>query len=390
MELQRKALHWRPWLELLAVKKSRIFFVGKRYYTNRDALREKFGRIYQLPSRWADSGEDVSLWLMDYHGVECRDQSVGGLKIVSLPLRRIRGWLGLLSLTSKMMFRRPAVAVASGDCYIGLMVWLFARISGNKFIFDVYDKYDEFPGYRRILGFDLFAFLLRHADQVLFASQTLLSALGMPARGDFVVPNGIELERFRPMDKRLARDVVGLPRERIFVGYFGSMELDRGVDDLIQAIGILRAKGEEVFLLLAGKLRDGLKVDSDGVMYLGNVPYEKIPFYLSSCDVLAIPYRRSEFMDAGSSNKIAESIAAGRPIVVTRTPNFLANFPGLDIRLGSALCECGSPQGLADALRRQLRNPVLVGLPEGMDWESIASRSLGNIIENFRQGKIAQ
>jgi glycosyltransferase involved in cell wall biosynthesis len=364
-----------------------IFFVGKRYYTNRDALTEKFGRIYQLPSRWAGLDSNVTLWLIDYHGKEHRSDSIGRLKVISLPLRLIRGWLSLLSLSLKMVFRRPEVAVASGDCYIGLMVWLFSRVSGSKFVFDVYDKYDEFPGYRRILGFDMFGFLLKRSNLVIFASQSLMSELGSPMRGDFVIPNGIDLERFRPMDKQLAREMVSLPHDRILVGYFGSMELDRGVDDLIQAIGLLRSRGKDVFLLLAGKLRDGLRVDSDGVIYLGNVSYEKIAFYLSSCDVLAIPYRRSEFMDAGSSNKIAESIAVGIPIVATRTPNILTNFPEMEIRLGSSMCECSNPNSLAEAISRQLVNPVLVDLPKYMDWSSIAYHSLNKIIKNYKKEK---
>jgi glycosyltransferase involved in cell wall biosynthesis len=371
------------------MKSQDIYFVGKRYYTNRDALREKFGRIYQLPSRWLGLGAKVRLWLIDYHEAEYYSESIAGLEVISLPLRRIQGWAGLLSLAFKMVFRKPAVVVASGDCYIGLLVWVLSRLSGSKFVFDVYDKYDEFYGYRRIFGFDIFRFLLKHSDLTLFASQSLLSSLGSSVRGDFVVPNGIDLERFRPMDKQLARKIVGLSGSSMLVGYFGSMEWDRGVDDLIQAVHLLRTKGESVLLVLGGKLRDGLQVDADGVKYVGNVPYEKIPYYLSGCDVLSIPYRRSEFMDAGSSNKIAESIAAGRPIVVTRTPNFLRNFPGLDGRLGSAVCECANPESLADALLLQLKSPILVDLPDDIDWDSIARGSLGKIIQNFKQEKLS-
>ena len=42
-------------------------FIGKRYYTNRDALLERYGRIYQLPALWRQDGVDVRLWLLDYH-----------------------------------------------------------------------------------------------------------------------------------------------------------------------------------------------------------------------------------------------------------------------------------------------------------------------------------
>jgi hypothetical protein len=34
----------------------RILFLGKRYYTRRDALCERFGRIYQLPLQWHRAG----------------------------------------------------------------------------------------------------------------------------------------------------------------------------------------------------------------------------------------------------------------------------------------------------------------------------------------------
>lgn len=365
-----------------------IYFIGKRYYTNRDALREKYGRTYQLPSHWVGLGAKVRLWLIDYHKAEYCSESVAGLDVISLPLRRTQGWAGLLSLTFRVVFHKPAVVVASGDCYIGLLIWVLSRLSGCKFVFDVYDKYDEFPGYRRVFGFDIFGFLLKRSDLILFASQTLLSSLGSSVRGDFVVPNGIDLEHIYPMDKQRAREVVDLPSGPMLVGYFGSMESDRGVDDLIQAIHLLRTKNENVFLVLGGKLRKGLRVDVDGIIYVGNVPYEKILFYLSSCDVLSIPYRRSEFMDAGSSNKIAESIAARRPIVVTRTPNFLHNFPGMESYLGSAICECSNPESLANAILQQLKRPVLLDLPDDMDWSSIACRTLWKIKQNFKQEKI--
>ena len=30
-----------------------ILFLGKRFYTNKDALQERFGRIFHLPMEWA-------------------------------------------------------------------------------------------------------------------------------------------------------------------------------------------------------------------------------------------------------------------------------------------------------------------------------------------------
>ena len=47
----------------------RILFLGKRHYTNKDALAERFGRIYQLPRYWAAAGHDVRLRLLEYRSL---------------------------------------------------------------------------------------------------------------------------------------------------------------------------------------------------------------------------------------------------------------------------------------------------------------------------------
>lgn len=353
-----------------------VLFIGKRFYTNRDALREHYGRIYQLPWHWAQSGIAARLWLVDYHSREMVSKRSGSFELVSSPVRGID------------VFRRYAlemrgcgvgdskleVVIASGDCYIGLMGYRIARKIGARFVFDVYDKYDEFGAYRRLPGFDPLGFLLRRADVRLFASRALIEQIGSDARRDFLVPNGVDTQRFRQMDMLASRQALGLPEDINLVGYFGGMELDRGVDDLIVAVQKLRAEGMGIELLLGGKPRVDMNVSQPGIRFFGNVPYEHMPGMLASCDLLAIPYRRSAFMDAGASNKIAEAIACGRPIVATRTPNLLANFPAQAAQLGGLLATPGSSDDLARAIREQCTRRKLVDMPQGFEWTAIADR----------------
>ena len=61
-----------------------ILFIGKRFYTNRDAYSEKFGRIYQLPYYWAKETK-TDLWLVDYHSKEKIKDQHDTLKMVILP-----------------------------------------------------------------------------------------------------------------------------------------------------------------------------------------------------------------------------------------------------------------------------------------------------------------
>lgn len=347
-----------------------VLFIGKRFYTNRDALRERYGRIYQLPWQWSQLGIEARLWLVDYHTrstLHVRDDNLG---IISTPMRNFalfRHWLS----GAYARGGRPDTVIASGDCYIG---WLGLRVARNlqaRFVFDVYDKYDEFAGYHRPLGVDLFAQLLRKANIRTFASHALMGDFRR-SPVDFLVPNGLDTQRFAPRDMKSSRKAMGWPVGGLLVGYFGGMEPDRGVADLIAAVGLLRDQGVEVRLVLGGKLMPGLDVRRPGVTYLGNLSYEHMPDALAACDLLAVPYRRSSFMDAGSSNKIAEAIACRRPVVATRTPNLTANFPAQARQLDPLLAEPGDPASLARSIRLQAERRELVDLPENMSWRDIA------------------
>lgn len=347
-----------------------ILFIGKRFNTNRDALTEKFGRIYQLPYHLSKE-EDITLklWMVDYHTYKKELVQNNKLHIISTPVKN--GMVFSQYLQENFSKNKYDIIMASGDCYIGLMAYLLAKSHKAKFVFDIYDKYDEFGGYIKPFGFDLFGFLLKKADIRLFASRILLQNLGQ-SQYDAILSNGIDAKHFRPIDKTEARTKLQLPLTQKFIGYFGSMEPDRGVQDLITAVNILRLQGQNVELLLGGKSDPSLDLDQAGIRYLGNAPFENIPYALAACDILAIPYRRSLFMDAGSSNKIAEAIVCQRPVVATRSPNLLANFPKQAVELEPYLAEPSNPESLARAIIKQLDQRHLVCELDNIYWDQIS------------------
>lgn len=348
----------------------RLLFIGKRFNTNRDAFKEKFGRNYQFPLHLAKQ-HDVNLWLVDYHSTSTIHSTDGPLDIISTPVKNLA--LFKHYIFEKYKSNQPIdIVIASGDCYIGLMAQRIAKKLQAKFIFDVYDKYDEFSGYIKPLGFDLFGHLLKTADMRLFASHALLHSLGQPEH-DAILSNGLDANHFRPIDKAEARHKLQLPADATYVGYFGSMEPDRGVQDLIVAVQILREQGQSIELLLGGKAHDSLQLDQPGIRYLGNVPFADMPYALAASDVLAIPYRRSPFMDAGASNKIAEAMACQRPIVATRSPNLTANFPQQAQILEPYLAEPSQPSSLATALAQQFLDKKLVAAPQNIYWSGITA-----------------
>lgn len=347
-----------------------VLFVGKRFYTNKDAWEELFGRIYHLPAAWSRAGQDVCLWLIDYHSRETLEKTVERLGMVSTPARG----LSVLRMFLGVVRRRPQTVVASGDCYIALLGWFIARLSGAKFVLDIYDKYDEFKGYVKPLGIDLFRFVRTRADFRLYASRALAEQYAdeHPATCFHIAPNGVDPARFRPLPKDECCRKLGLPPDCRLVGYFGSMEPDRGVQDLVEAVARLREQGERIELLVCGERHAETSIDEPWIHYRGAVAHADMPEYMNACDLLALPYRSSQFMDMGSSCKIAEYLMCKRPLVSTRTPNFIANFPQQAAELRSVLADPGSVASLAKSIQAQLRECRISTVPAGIDWPSIA------------------
>lgn len=346
-----------------------ILFIGKRFNTNRDALIEKFGRIYQVPLHLSkEQNIKIKLWLVDYHSLKFIRNTDTSLRFISTPVKT--GAIFYQYIKERIRAEKYDVIIASGDCYIGLLGYMLAKSHKAKFIFDVYDKYDAFSGYIEPFGFDLFGFLLKKADLRFFASHALLQKMRQ-SPFDALLSNGIDANHFKPVDKIEARTKLQLPPTQTFVGYFGSMEPDRGVQDLINAVEILRQQGHDIVLLLGGRSDPNLDLNRLSIRYLGNVPFGQVPYALAACDVLVIPHRRSAFLDAAAPNKIGEALVMQRPIVATRSPNLFANFPDQATSLESYLAEPSNPNDLAGAIKKQLEDQVIVDELEDIYWEQI-------------------
>ena len=115
-----------------------------------------------------------------------------------------------------------------------------------------------------------------------------------------VVPNAVDIERFRPgpRDEALAADF-DISADETVVGYISTFNGYEGIHHLIAAIGDLRRRGRRVRLLLVGDgdersnleaaaAREGLLADG-GAIFTGRVPHAEIERYYRTIDIFAVP-----------------------------------------------------------------------------------------------------
>src|SRR4051794_15840945 len=70
--------------------------------------------------------------------------------------------------------------------------------------------------------------------------------------GSTVVPNSVDLTRFRPGDREAAREVLGLPQELPVVSFFGFIYPSKGFREFIEAAARLREAGVDASYLVVG------------------------------------------------------------------------------------------------------------------------------------------
>lgn len=205
----------------------------------------------------------------------------------------------------------------------------------------------------------------RVADEV-------IDTYDVPAADVRIIYNGIELDRYRPADRRGAearalRDELGISLEAPVVLFVGTGYRRKGLITVLEAVADLRTRMPEVKLLVIGRegrpdryrraaARLGLGA---AVHWLGG--RSDVPRFYGAADVLALPTRYEPF-----GNVVLEALACGLPVVVSavagaaeilsdRLPELVLgdpqDAPGLSQRLELVLADAAG----AGALRARAR-----------------------------------
>ncbi len=97
------------------------------------------------------------------------------------------------------------------------------------------------------------AAMRRIATTSIAINQDIADVFGI---GSTVVPNSVDLARFRPGDRQAAKAALGLPLERPVVSYFGFIYPSKGFREFIETAAVLHARGIDAgYLIVGGPVR---------------------------------------------------------------------------------------------------------------------------------------
>jgi len=211
-----------------------------------------------------------------------------------------------------------------------------------------------------------------------------LIELGVEAERVTVLRNGVDLERFRPLDRPRLRHELGLDGPVLLA--VGNLVELKGHHLIIEAL----SKLPNHTLLIIGegpeqrpleRLAQQLGV-SERVRFVGLVPQTELPRYYTAADALVLASSRE-----GWANVLLESMACGTPVVATRvggTPEVVAHDTA------GVLIEQRSAEGILDGVRRLFAAPpsreATRHYAEGFSWEETSRGQYTLLAELSRRG----
>ncbi len=353
----------------------KILLICKRNYTNKDLIKDKFGRNYWLPKELSGNNTHSLVIAVDYYGDNKEELVEGSVSFFSLPLKTLRLFKYLKEFSNMINEFKPDIVIGSGDSHLGYLASRIAKKQKASFVFDIYDYYPSFGSNRLPMMKFMYYQAMKKAALVLCVSQNLKKHIAHYNKNVLIIENGVDTSLFKIKDKNTCKEVLNIEKDEIVVGYFGSMETMRGVGVLLDTCEMLVAGGMKLRLLLAGKNSSHLKFDKPWIDYRGTVSQAQIVSLINASDVVTMPYQPvHQFIEYCNSCKTAEYMACEVPIVSTKNNDLMTNYPAFAEKIPHALCEPGDATKLKNAIIYQLENQKIFPLPAHMNWKSLANR----------------
>lgn len=224
-------------------------------------------------------------------------------------------------------------------------------------------------------------FALGHAAVVAVVSEELrghVEAMGAAPSRVHVVPNAVDIHRFRP--NRIGAAEPPAAKATPVIGFVGGLRQWHGVELLPEVLSHVLSRLSAVRLVVAGDgpLRSTVAAEAerlgvaDRVELLGPVAHDQMPDVIRSFDIALAPYPvndRHPFYF--SPLKLFEYMACGVPVVASNVGQVAELLTG---ESAGVLCPPGDPVAMANACIALLEDPRAYAAMASSGPEIVAAR----------------
>jgi|TARA_Y100000294_G_scaffold178084_1_gene207283 D-inositol-3-phosphate glycosyltransferase len=176
-----------------------------------------------------------------------------------------------------------------------------------------------------------------------------------------VVPAGVDLDLFEPIEKPIAREALGIREKRVIL-YVGRIERLKGIEILLRSAALVEDIADTRVLIVGGHPENDTEQDrlraltaelglQDVVTFTGAVEQAELPNYYNAADAFVLPSHSESFGLAA-----LEAMACGTPVVASRVGG-LKTF--IDSGETGYLVPWRCPEPFAQRLEMLLANPEL-------------------------------
>lgn len=251
------------------------------------------------------------------------DNKMYVLSPVSLPLRsRVERKLNAFSVFLQVKLAAILLGFREPIIYIGCPPALeVAKRLGRRqlLIYERTDLFEEMPGSNKSYIASLDDELTRSADLVLHVNRALHKHCIDKNENSLLIDHGVDFDFFVNAAKsdHIPEDIANVPRP--IVGFFG--DISDKTSDLVLLEFAAEKLRDMSFVFVGPVSADVSRLrELPNVHFLGQKPYDQIPFYGKEFDVAIMPWNRNRWIEFCNPIKMKEYLALGKPVVSTYYP----------------------------------------------------------------------
>jgi colanic acid biosynthesis glycosyl transferase WcaI len=153
------------------------------------------------------------------------------------------------------------------------------------------------------------------------AVRDLLIRKGLSPERIFLVSNGVDTTKFRPLPQATSRAELGWG-DHFTVIYAGTHGLAHGLTTVLDAAEQLRDRTDIRFILVgdgaekADLVAEAQRRELRNITFLDPQPHEQMPLLLAGADACLIPLRKLPLFESLLPSKMYEAMACARPILL--------------------------------------------------------------------------